>query len=282
MRFPEGGEKTPLVVSAFDADGVELVEKILNLEVFARFAGNVQLRVPLVHHQKPVAVFDRIAEIVRDHDGRQLLFANDFSGQLHDNLGGLGVKRGGMLVENEEFNGCHRAHQKCHRLTLTAGEIADAHAHLVLKPQTELRKHGAVFIGLFAVDAGEKVKGLALVVRHGHVFQNRHGRACAARRVLINAPDAAMTLVFGHVRDVLIANQNASLVNRNRAADDVEQRGFARTVGADDADELLLRNGKREIVKQTGFVDRSALIEFDDVAKLKHDASPSFDDRRRR
>ena len=44
----------------------------------------------------------------------------------------------------------------------------------------------------------------------------------------------------------------------------------------------IIRNGKGEIVEQTGFVDRSALIEFDDVAKLKHGASPSFDDRRRR
>ena len=45
MRFPEGGTKPQrfsLLVSAFDADSVELVEKILNLEVFARFAGNVQ------------------------------------------------------------------------------------------------------------------------------------------------------------------------------------------------------------------------------------------------
>ena len=67
-----------------------------------------------------------------------------------------------------------------------------------------------------------------------------------------------------------------------RGLRDVEQRRFARTIGADDADELPFRNGEGEIVEQAGLVDRAALVYLDDIAQLKHDVSPSFDDRPRR
>ena len=42
------------------------------------------------------------------------------------------------------------------------------------------------------------------------------------------------------------------------------------------------RNGEGEIVEQAGLVNRAALIYLDDIAQLKHDVSPSFDDRPRR
>ena len=146
----------------------------------------------------------------------------------------------------------------------------------------ELGEHGAVFLRLFAVDAGHEVERLALVVRHGHILQNGHRGARAARGILIDAADAAMALMLRHVGDVLVADEDFALVDRDGAADDVEQRRFARTVGADDADELPFRNGEGEIVEQAGLVDRAALVYLDDIAQLKHDVSPSFDDRPRR
>ena len=82
--------------------------------------------------------------------------------------------------------------------------------------------------------------------------------------------------------DILVADEDFALVDRDGAADDVEQRRFARTVGADDADELPFRNGEGEIVEQAGLVDRAALIYLDEIAQLKQDVSPSFDDRPRR
>ena len=56
--------------------------------------------------------------------------------------------------------------------------------------------------------------------------------------ILIDAADAAMALMLRHVGDVLVADQDFALVDWDGAADDVEQRRFARTIGADDADEL--------------------------------------------
>ena len=38
-------------VAAFDGDFVELGKEVLDLQAFARFAGEVQLRVALVHHE---------------------------------------------------------------------------------------------------------------------------------------------------------------------------------------------------------------------------------------
>ena len=269
-------------VSTFDADRVEFFQNILNLEVLPRFAGNVHLRASLMHHQQAVAVFDGIAQVMRDHDRCQLLFADDPARQFHDDFGRLGIKRRRVFIQNQELDGGHGAHQQRHGLTLAAGEIADRNAHLILQTEAELGEHGAVFLRLFAVDAGHEVERLALVVRHGHILQNGHRGARAARGILIDAADAAMALMLRHVGDILVADEDFALVDRDGAADDVEQRRFARTVGADDADELPFRNGEGEIVEQAGLVDRAALVYLDDIAQLKHDVSPSFDDRPRR
>ena len=80
-----------------------------------------------------------------------------------------------------------------------------------------------------------------------------------------------------HGGDVLPAYQHLSAIDGDGAADDIEHGGFAGAVGADDADELPVGNGQREIPEQAGLVHRAALIVFGDILKLKHDVSPSFD-----
>ena len=83
--------------------------------------------------------------------------------------------------------------------------------------------------------------------------------------------------MLGHGGDVLLAYQHLSAIDGDGAADDIEHGGFAGAVGADDADELPVWNGQREIPEQAGLVHRAALIVFGDILKLKHDVSPSFD-----
>ena len=167
---------------------------------------------------------------MRDHDGCQLLFTDDFARQLHDDFSSLGVQRRSVLIQNQKLNRGHRAHQQRHCLALAAGEVADRYAHLIFQTETKLGKHRAVFLCLFAVDTGEKVERLALVVCHRHVFQNGHRRTGAARRVLIDAADAAVAFVLRHMRNILVANHNFAFIDWDRTANDVEQRRFARTI----------------------------------------------------
>ena len=62
---------------------------------------------PLMHHQKTVSVLYGEPEIMCDHNGRQVLFCNDLSGQFHNNICRLRVEGGRVLIKNQKFDGSH-------------------------------------------------------------------------------------------------------------------------------------------------------------------------------
>ena len=75
---------------------------------------------------------------IRDsHDGGQPLFCDDLPRQLHDPLGGLGVQGGGMLIENEEFDGSHGSHQKGEGLPLPARKIPHGDIQFIFQSQAQ-------------------------------------------------------------------------------------------------------------------------------------------------
>ena len=74
----------------------------------------------LVHHQNAITILHRVAQIVRYHDGCQLLFTHHAAGQLHNDISRFWIQRGGVLIQNQKGNGRHGGHQQRQRLTLTA------------------------------------------------------------------------------------------------------------------------------------------------------------------
>ena len=62
---------------------------------------------PLMHHQKTVSVLYSEPEIMCDHNGRQVLFRNDLSGQFHNDICRLRVEGGRVLIKNQKFDGSH-------------------------------------------------------------------------------------------------------------------------------------------------------------------------------
>ena len=59
----------------------------------------------------------------------------DLIGELHDDLRSLGIQRSGMLIQNEEINRCHGSHEQRQCLSLSSGEEADLHTHLIFQSQ---------------------------------------------------------------------------------------------------------------------------------------------------
>ena len=90
-----------------------------------------------VHHQQPRAVLDGVAQIVRHHDRRQVLFPDYLIGELHYDLGRVRVKRRRVFIEYEELYRRHRRHQERHGLPLASGQGAHLHIQLILKAEAE-------------------------------------------------------------------------------------------------------------------------------------------------
>ena len=86
---------------------------------------DVEEDVPVVHHDQAVAEAQGVAHVVGDHQGGELLFADDGLGQSEHFLGSLGVEGCGVLVEQQQLWLGHRGHQEGQGLALAAGEQAD-------------------------------------------------------------------------------------------------------------------------------------------------------------
>ena len=61
-------------VAALDAYSIEYIEQIVDRGILLFLARFIEDYMSPVHHQKPRAVLNGVAQIVRHHDRRQVLF----------------------------------------------------------------------------------------------------------------------------------------------------------------------------------------------------------------
>lgn len=253
------------LISAFDADLIEQVQNIFGLGILLFVPSAIQHDMALVHHQQPRTVLHGVPQIVRDHNRRQLLFADNPVGQLHDDLGGARVEGGGVFVQNQEIERRQRRHQQRDGLPLPAGQRPHLHVHLVLQPQFQRREHFAVRRFALAVDPGRQAEPAAFVVGQRHIFQYCHVWAGAHRRILVHATHFAVALEIFHPADAGAVDADIAAVQRDAAADQVEHRGFAAAVAADDGNEFPVRHGQVEIAEQAHFRHCSGIVNFCDI-----------------
>ena len=150
-----------------------------------------------------------------------------------------------MLIKEQQLRRHHRCHEKRQRLALPAGEETNGVFHAILETHVELPE----LIGeeglILLADAAEGIAVRRAQVRKRKVFFDRHVWRSAAQGVLKKPPDTAGALVLGQEGDVLLGERNAALVDIKAARDGVEEGRFARTVRADDGDEVALVQVKR-------------------------------------
>ena len=222
------------------------------------------------HHEDAVAVLHGVAQIVGHHHGGEMLFPDDLVGQLHDDLGGLGVQGRRVFVQDQKLEGRHGGHQQRHGLPLAAGEGAHFHVQLILQPQPQGLELLAVKVHPPPVHAPAQAEGAALVVRQGEVFQHGQVGGGACRRVLIYPAHGGVALVVLLVGDALAAHQYVAALNGNGTADDVQKRGLTAAVAAYDGDELSRLHRQREVVKEPLLRHGAGIIDLCDVPYFKH------------
>src|SRR5699024_5313432 len=132
-------------------------------------------------------------------------------------FGGGRVKRGGVLVQQQQFGGDKRRHEQREGLALPARKQADRLLHAVLQPEAErgeaLGKKGAVGFG----DA-RKRRSLprGAQKRQREIFLNGHVRGRALERVLEHAADELGAAVVGEEGDVLRGQRDRAGLRRGR------------------------------------------------------------------
>ena len=215
-----------------------------------------------MHHDNAVAVAQRVLHIVRDHHGSQALFSDDALGQRQHVLGGSGIKRRGMLIQQQQVRTGQRCHQQSQRLTLAARKQTNTGAQAVFKAQTQRLEQPSVFIAVLAADGRSQRAGLAALHGDGHVLLNGHACCSAHHRILEHAADVAGALVLGQGVHMNAADIDHACFRLMDAGNHVQQSGLARAVAADN------RNKVAGIQRQLHAVQRGLLVDRADVEGL--------------
>ena len=111
-------------------------------------------------------------------------------------------------------------------------------------------------------------------VREGEVFLDGHVRRSTAQRVLKEPPDHAAAVMLACKGNILFIQQDTALINIKAACDGVEQRGFSRTVRADDRHEIAAVEVERKVGDRALFVHRSGVEGLGDVLNVQHFSRP--------
>ena len=85
------------------AELFELFEQVVGSEAVFGGARDVEDQAALVGHDQPVSERGGVGHRVRDHQGGELLAADDLVGEADDLLGAAGVEGGGVLIQEQQL-----------------------------------------------------------------------------------------------------------------------------------------------------------------------------------
>ena len=204
-----------------------------------------------------------------------MVFRHDFLRQRQHLVGGGGVQRGGVFVQEQQLGGDQRCHQKGQRLTLPARKQPDRLFHTILQPQPQRRKFFGKKLAVGAGNAG-KCAGAVRRAQVGkrQIFLNGHMGRGAAQRVLEHTPHLLGTAVIRQKGDVLSVQRDMPGISDKFARNGIEQRGFARPVGADDGGKIARLQVQVDVIQRQLFVDGAGVKGFAYVLQLKHGGHP--------
>ena len=142
-----------------------------------------------------------------------MVLGDDLLGEF-EHLGcGLGVERGGVLVEEEQLGLHQRGHEQGKRLALTAREQAGLGGEPVFKAKVQRPQQLAVVLTLDLADAPAEGAPLAAPGGEGKVLLDAHRRRRTHHRVLEYTADERCTFVLRQLGDVAPVYRDASGIN---------------------------------------------------------------------
>ena len=164
---------------------------------------------------------DRVAHVVRDHHGRQVLLRNDLVGN-GEHLGRrLGVERRRVLVQQQQLRLFQRRHDERERLPLPAGQEAHLGRHAVFQPQPQGSQLAAEEFAFLLRDRPPERARLAPARGEREVFLDVHVAGRAGHRVLEHAAEVLGALVFRQARHIDPVDPDAPGIDREHARDGV-------------------------------------------------------------
>ena len=264
----------PVVSELAAAGDLELGQQVGDLQLLLLLAGDVVDDVALVHHDEAVAVLDGILHIVGDHHGGQMVFFHDLGRKGQHLERGLGVQRGGVLVQQQELGLVHGGHQQGQSLTLAAGKQTHAGGKAILQAEVEALEQLAVALPLRLGDADAQPAPLAAAGRQRKVLLDLHGGGGAGHGVLEDAADVGGTLVLAQLGHIDAVNEDLALVHGPDTGHRVQHGGLTRAVAADDGDEVPLVQLQVQAVQRGLLVDGTGVEGLGYVLDLKHFLHP--------
>ena len=203
-----------------------------------------------------------------------MVFLHDFGREGQHLERRFRVKSGGVLVQQQELGLVHGRHQQGQRLALTAGQQTHAGGQAVFQAQVQALEQFAVALPLGLGDANPQAAPLAAPGGQGEVLFDLHGGGRAGHGVLKNTADVGGALVLAQFGDVDAVDQNLALVYGPDTGHRVQHGGFARTVAADDGNEVALVQLQVQPVQGRFLIDRACIEGLGDILDLKHFSHP--------
>ena len=81
-------------------------------------------------------------------------------------------------------------------------------------------------------------------------------------RILINPANPPLPLIFRHMGNILFSDTDRAGIQRNASANQIQERGFTRTIGAYYRHKFSVTDSQGKIIKQTHFIDSTCIVIF--------------------
>ena len=210
-----------------------------------------------MHHDETVPETERIPHVVCNHQGRKLLFSNDFFRNLQHLGRSFRIKCGGVLVKEQKLRPDKRRHEERERLALAAREKADVRRHAVFKTEAEAAQERSEVFASRLLLAPAKREPPPAAVGDGEVLLDHHAGGRSAHWILEDASDEGGALVLGHARNIHAVDCDRPFVDREDAGNGVEKRRLPGAVRADHRAEVARLERKADAAERLLFVGRA-------------------------
>ena len=223
-----------------------------------------------MHHHQTIAVAQRVAHIVRDHERSELLRGHQAIGEFEHLSGRLGIQGCGVFIKQQQLGTHKRGHQKRERLTLAARKKAHVRSHALFQTEVKFLEHLAELFGLLGLGTPAQTELLPSARSHGEVLLDHHVAGRAAHRILKDAADVLCALVFGHVRNIDAAHFDRTGVNRKDAGNRVQKRRLTCAVGTNHGCEVAVFERQVHAAQCALFIDAARKKGLFYALSLKH------------
>src|SRR4030081_408127 len=236
---------------------------LVHLDLFRRPVGEESA---FMHHHDAVGVAEHDVHVVLDDDGRHRSGAHHRGYGIHDLALVAGADPAGRLVEKEELGPQRIGHGDVEQLALALRQAPRQHGAHALEAELPEHVEGLVADVLVVLGQRGDLHGLAIARedRHRDIVEN--GQPVEQVDDLEAARNAGLDpFVHGRERDVVALEQDLAAVGREMRADEIDERGLAGAVRADEREKLPLVDCEVHVVAGAGLAE--LLAEIDGLEK---------------